>query len=197
MPAFKLNLPAVRLYFILLFFLLFFSAFSQRDSVVMEDGTVLSNLPDSPPPKNALFIELGGNGGIYSLNYDRILTSAKKIRTSLRGGFSVLPVNRNIDLVFPIEFNFLLGSANHFMETGAGVTYVKSMINTDEGFGNLRYNYEQFLGVCRLGYRFQERLDRGLFFRAGITPYLFQTNEYDRIEPIFQFWLGVSAGANF
>jgi hypothetical protein len=167
---------------------------AQRDSVELEDGTMLYNLPKKRPTKNALFIELGGNAGMYSLNYDRILINKPGFRTSVRGGFSLMPFTTDAvaDLIFVAEHNFLIGKEKHFIETGPGITYVRSY-----ALDTKKHISSQWLGALRLGYRFQERLDEGLFFRAGLTPYLVQTNESDQPEGIFQFWFGVGAGANF
>lgn len=180
--------------FILLILALNTGLSAQRDSVQLEDGTVLYNLPAKRPPKNALFIELGGNGGIYSLNYDRILVNKARFRTSLRGGFALLPVDRTLDLIFVAEHNFLFGRERHFIESGLGLNYIRSL---QFEAGSTNYVSEQGIGVLRLGYRYQERMDEGLFFRAGLTPFLLQTNEHDKVESIFQFWMGLSAGANF
>ena|ERR1700741_1177501 len=189
----------VKTYLLYIFLLLSFFSFAQRDSVELDDGTILYNLPETKPPKNAFYIEAFGNGGIYSFNYDRILVNKKKFRTSIRGGFSLMPFpsDHNFDLIFIAEHNFLFGTEKHFAETGLGITYAKTLQAASGKGSYFDYISEQAIGVVRLGYRYQPRMDKGIFFRTGLTPFILQTNEHDQAESIFQFWLGIGAGANF
>jgi hypothetical protein len=97
--------------------------------------------------RNTLFVEGLGNGGAYSLNYDRLLSP----NVALRVGFNFVPA-------IPVTLSYLvnLGAANH-IELGIGF-----LATLGERSG--------FLGTGILGYRYQEP-NGGLFFKAGFTPF--------------------------
>ena len=165
-----------------------------------------TNKDSSSIAKNTVFVELLGNGGLYSVNLDRILYHKKKIRISIRGGMSYVPLTisfmggikglniregeiYNRSFVIPTEVNFIFGH-NHCFEMGCGFTYTT---------GNKRLNYDSrlFLFLRILGYRFQ-KTNGGLFLRGAFVPsikifdfkneILFNPDEY------FFFFLGFGIG---
>jgi hypothetical protein len=56
------------------------SSFAQTDSLQVKEKNCA---------KNTLFAELLGNGGLFSLNYDRIIKEKKNHKLSIRGGISL------------------------------------------------------------------------------------------------------------
>lgn len=117
---------------------------------------------DSKIRKNAVYFELGGNGGLYSINYDRIVISGKRTHLSLRGGLSIA----HFSYFVPLEINFLFGKRHNFFELGFGETLD---VNNKRAGGGIGFNH--YLPFMRIGYRLQKKTnENGLLFRAGLTP---------------------------
>lgn len=134
--------------------------------------------------KNTIYAEVGGNGTLYSLNFDQIFLAADNFRLSGRIGLGVTSnvFSGDIDPIIPVEWNLWWGGKNnHYFETGIGVVAAlgaqetsASLSNTTESgvtirrpVGNKEYN--SMYAFTRLGYRYQST-NGGLFFRAGLTP---------------------------
>lgn len=125
---------------------------------------------DSASARNALYVELGGAGLLYSINYDRHLVG----RLHLRGGYATLKsnflFNGRVHMV-PVQLAFV-SNTTHALELGAGATLVK-----DNGTSGLQpYNTNE-TGTSRIaasfvvGYRYQP-IERGFLFRIGFTPFV-------------------------
>ena len=61
---------------------------------------------------NSVYLELFGNGMLYSVNYDRIISVNNRRMTTLRVGFSYYPKSKSTNISdnaisIPIEINFL------------------------------------------------------------------------------------------
>jgi hypothetical protein len=146
--------------------------------------------------RNSVFIELGGNGLLYTLNYDRVVNEI----FSIRGGIGYLSLDGTTTsggqtragkvsmLGIPLLANYMLGSDNHKLELGAGMTLFwasgtvssADMVSSGSGIGAV--------GTAVLGYRYVPR-NGGLTFRIGFTP-LFSNRG-------FLPWGGVSLGYVF
>lgn len=125
--------------------------------------------------KNALFIEGGGKGPYYSVNYDRLFRQGRKLIFSWRAGFSILPH----DLSILVAVSAFTRGLQHHLEFSLGVTpYLK--------------NYKTFLHrndlsdkqayiTPGIGYRYQ-KINGGFFFTAGIDPLIFMD------PPSVNFW---------
>lgn len=114
--------------------------------------------------KNTFYVELLGNGGFYSVNYDRILFVKNKFKISVRFGLVYYPppVAYNQYFSFPAEANFFYGN-RHNIEIAIGglpvVRFHKSPITKI---------YDSYCYTsARIVYRFQ-RLTGGWFLRTGI-----------------------------
>ncbi|HET7898899.1 MAG TPA: hypothetical protein VFL47_14540, partial [Flavisolibacter sp.] len=82
----------------------------------------------------------------------------------------------------PLSLNYLIGRDSHFIEVGAGTTYVTGSPDIfDDGESN-------FVHHINLGYRYQPTRG-GFFFRGGYSP-LFYQGDYGT-----SFYLGF--GHNF
>ena len=140
---------------------------------------------------NSIFLEGGGNGAVYSLNYERVIDG----KIGLRAGWSGIKLTDEVDATaeYTVQFIPVIGTlmwgGNHKLEIGGGVTFVKvdgtiSIGGTDftgSGSGNVQ------TGV--LGYRYQKSDSSGLLFRASYTPI--------RIAGSLVQWGGVSLGYSF
>jgi hypothetical protein len=146
-----------------------------------------------PPPvtaPNAYYLELGGNGLLYSVNVDRRLLPAMGVRL----GIGVVPLLLGISLedratltTIPMMAYFLTGPGNAHMEMGAGVTFTNGEFKWDT-FGDADESASAFIPTATLGYRYQAP-GGGRVFRATLAPiYLF-----DEIIP----WVGISYGRTF
>lgn len=147
------------------------------------------------PAKNAGFIELGGNAGLYSLNFDRIYYYKDKLKISARVGFAPHFNGIYIEQEYVLENNFILFTNPHHLELGLGATLQRRYNERPGQIDN--YFWENILfSVWRCGYRFQ-RQDDGFFFRAGLTPVAMSNDAEGFHSNYFQFWAGVSFGMSF
>ncbi len=114
-----------------------------------------------------LFLELGANGGIFSINYDtRFAKSEKGIGGRI--GIGIIP---SVDIVIaktssiltiPIALNYLAGKAPNYWEFGAGSTIVS---------GNTKASGVAF--VPSIGYRYQPA-HKGFTGRVVFSPFIGQ-----------------------
>ena len=141
----------------------------------------------APVARNAVFFELLGNGGLYSFNYERMLTES----LGLRVGYATWDSS---DLWFegtsdryttvPVTVSYLLGRGERKLELGGGVT-----------FGDGDFTFRTLTAI--VGYRSQPP-GRGYLFRVGATPFYSLDDEEEAYpDPGFTFSLGVSFGYRF
>ncbi len=124
----------------------------------------------SEPARNALYVELGGAGLFYSINYDRHLVGG----LHLRGGYATLSnnywLNGRVHMV-PVQLAFV-SNATHALELGAGATFVK-----DNGASGLELDTKndtsnsEIAASFVVGYRYQP-IEHGFLFRVGFTPFV-------------------------
>lgn len=143
--------------------------------------------------RNSVFLELGGNGLLYSLNYDHKFFD----HASARIGAMYFPYSNDdpntfdgrLSILFvPITANYLVGDGNSRLEIGGGPLIVRVSADGEvdneliDGVGS----GVGFTGT--LGYRLQPR-NGGFLFRIGYTPAF--------APGFFQHWAGLSLGATF
>ncbi len=148
---------------------IFFSGLTAQQSVEIS----------TPPIKHhSVYLELGGNSGAYSVNYDYSLTVSVRTKLALGAGMALYSINSYHDGVSPSKSNFFLftpeanllfGKNSHHLEAGAGLILFQ-------------------IPVLRLGYRYQPRKG-GFLFRAGFTPLLYGMDIFP--------WGGISLGYTF
>ncbi len=141
---------------------------------------------DTPPPaspqepgRNLIFVELGGNGILYTINYDRGLTEDLSVRIGighLEEGAN--PISTGPDEIaaqaattVPVLMSYVHGHQSHRLELGAGVTVIRhsgtrAMGNQPELPADL-----SVLATAVIGYRYVPR-EGGFTYRAGFTPLL-------------------------
>lgn len=90
---------------------------------------------------STIFLELGGNALLYSLNYERVLPSD----VALRAGFGYMSVSAtsgtagaNASVVtIPLTFSYLgVGGGSAKLELGAGATFTRFSGSASTGFGD-------------------------------------------------------------
>lgn len=119
--------------------------------------------------KETVFIELLGNGGWYSLNYDRVFFHKRRDALTWRAGLTYMPYTNHTqssEISLLGECNYLRGKRRHFLELGIGFTYWR-VFRVDQHLDQERYiNFYLF---PRIGYRYQ-KAEGGMFFRVGFLP---------------------------
>ncbi|MXV15846.1 hypothetical protein [Hufsiella ginkgonis] len=138
------------------------------------------------PRAQNVFVELGGQGLLFTVNYD---TRFGNRRDGLggRAGIGYLAVDGEHVTTIPLSLNYLLGKGRSFFEIGLGATVVTAgsdddSIIFDENGGNV-------VGTMSFAYRLQP-VDKGFSLRAGFTPVF----NGDFFVP---YYAGVSLGYTF
>jgi hypothetical protein len=123
---------------------------------------------DSDLRKNGLLFSIGGEGGIYTLAYERQFGSHKTIKPFLRLGMSIFPIDQRTTLALPIS---------------SGAIYNKNKINISLGVGiGPSISYYSFGGSAW-------RLYSRLFMETGVR-YFLKTGKYSiglRYTPFVSF----------
>lgn len=138
---------------------------------------------------NSIYLELLGNGIIYSINYDRMFSE----NVGGRIGFTYFPAVSAIftsteDIfVVPLLLNVFVGDGDSRLELGAGIVYAQATLSTI--FSDQKEDASGMAETITIGYRYQERTG-GLVFRIGFTPFF-------RFGEGFMPFGGVSVGTSF
>ena len=130
----------------------------------------------------SFFVELGGSGGLGSINIERPLYRFNPTQLNWRAGLSIAPIDRNngTAIVFPLMINALIGKSAHRLDLGIG----QGLTVTTKGrlFA---------LTTPAVGYRYQS--DAGpWFYRIAYTPLVSYIVDFQ-----IQHWAGVSVGYTF
>jgi len=138
--------------------------------------------------RNGLYVELGGNAGIWSLNYERFVTDDVSLRVG--GGYTRVSdfLGTSVSLAtFPLTASWLgVRSGSHALELGAGVVFASASVSSTSA--GVRAFGSGVVGTAILGYRLAP-LTGGFNLRVAFTP-LFGNGG-------FYAWGGVALGAVF
>lgn len=149
------------------------------------------------PNPTAIFLELGGQGLLLSLNADYKFSK----QFSIRGGFSYLLLGYG----FPFSFNYISNpkSSYHFE---AGIGFIFGSTSSFNFLGYSGGGKEFFFLTSNIGLRYQPQKD-GFFFRLTFNPlFNFKSSEYidegrsgtvSKTELEFKPWFGLSIGYSF
>lgn len=137
------------------------------------------------------YVELGGNGLLYSLNVDRRFLPGMGVRA----GIGVVPLLLGISLedratliTVPVMAYFLSGpEGNSHLEMGAGATFTSAEFKWDT-FGDADESASRFIPTATFGYRYQPA-GGGRVLRVGVTPVFL----FGELIP----WVGFSYGRTF
>lgn len=122
------------------------------------------------PPRNAAYVELGGNGVLPTLNYERRFTD----HWAGRIGFMVVSSEEDggdseTTLFVPLVASYITHPRrNHHFEAGGGLLLVTGE-EQDLFFGEEDDTISNVAVTALAGYRYQ-RPGRGFLFRGGLTP---------------------------
>lgn len=143
--------------------------------------------------KNAVYVELGGNGTLYSVNYER------EFKTQWVGRIGISYYDNYLNI--PVMFGRYFGEGKHHFEVTAGITCIVD--NTNDGVYYYHGSFQEsgsrthILLTAFAGYRFQKQ-DKNFLFKAGFTPFYSPHDSRDKINTgWFLPWVGVSFGYRF
>ncbi|MCB9185313.1 MAG: hypothetical protein H6601_01045 [Flavobacteriales bacterium] len=187
------RLLPVRSVSVLAFFLLAFAmqANAQKLAVGADKGT----------NNHIVYLELGGAGYYYTVNYERLLFNRKAFAGFGRIGFEYIPFLGADRLIhFPIGANFTYGERRHRVEAGVAALF-RMDFSPGVGFGEGFYLTDPptRIFLCpSLGYRFHAKPNEWgstFFLRATFTPIIGMDVFDDR--PYFLPHAGISIGSTW
>ena len=122
---------------------------------------------DHSKTKNAAYFELFGNGGLYSINYERNIHRNIYFRIGF-ANWQTETLSDNPDprimTTVPLIVSYLSGFTNHHFEMGVGLLLGK--IN-DGSESDPIFDLTGFFG-----YRYQSLISKGFLFRIGLAPFI-------------------------
>ena len=131
-----------------------------------------------------LYLEAGGLGLLYSINYEGSIQNNITIRIGIGSyQFNGYPFGPASFTGIPLIVNYLIGDGSDKIELGIGAEYV-NLQNIHNPFGD----YAGIVGAASIGYRNQPK-GRGFNFRFVLTPFFTLKTASANI--------GISAGVNF
>lgn len=164
-------------------------------------------------PKNAVYLELGGNGWFYSLNYEREIFKKDVTTISSGIGFSTaFSFNGSVvGLMFPVNLStFQFGRKKSRLEieissslfvnfypsprTREGRKYYFEHLDEVQGGAPYAPPVKIFL-TPGIGYRYIAK--NGFLFRATATSFIFRSRDGNIITYRAAPWLGISFGYFF
>jgi hypothetical protein len=116
--------------------------------------------------KNQVYLELGGCGLTYSINYERLLTED----FALRGGIGITPGWLFVDgtiFTIPVTGSYLIGNGSSKLELGLGATYLTTTDISVFGLPAGSSYLIAFDGI--IGYRLGSPYG-GFIFRIAFNP---------------------------
>ncbi|MFZ1977757.1 MAG: hypothetical protein WAV76_07350 [Bacteroidota bacterium] len=156
-------------------------------TIIISSNISFAQLTAEP---NSIFIEGAGNGGLYSINYDRLLTN----NLSCRIGYSYLEILSAQISTYPFLVNYLYGENSSKIEIGLGIMLINISVSTE--LTNLPpvLSISTTLVTGAFGYRYQQK-DGGIIFRADITPFYYLRSDISTKRFILSG--GISLGYTF
>lgn len=150
-------------------------------SVLILPGSAISQIPYTPQtnfnvPDQSIYFEAGGNGILFSMNYDLRFENNFGFRLGISGvpAFSTNDRNRNnrnwddfrdTPFIFSVIMgNYFVGEGTSSLEVGAGV--VIGQVYEKEEWNRPEPNAATFT----VGYRYMNRKKWYPTFKAGLTP---------------------------
>ena len=130
--------------------------------------------------KNNIYLELGGSGVLYSINYERTFIEKEILSLNGRFGISFFPGI----FAIPITMHILVGKIRNFLDIGTGISLIRLESSRD---------FDPFIPLQTIivGYRFQS-IYNGIVFRIAYTPFI----EWFNKPPVYH-WGGLAIGYRF
>jgi hypothetical protein len=131
-----------------------------------------------------VYLELGGSGIAYSINYDGRFAKMEN-GFGVRVGVGGAGGSSGGYFALPMQVNYLLGNSGQYMELGAGATFLTAGLDLFDNSGSS----STFVGTATIGFRKQPFGKKGLTWRIAFTPFI--------AESTFVPWGGASVGYRF
>lgn len=116
-----------------------------------------------------VFLEVGGAGIIYSVNYDGRFSKYEN-GLGMRVGIGGASVDGDGYFAVPVQVNYLAGAKGQYLEVGAGFTYVSSSFS--DFFDDSRNTESTVAGTLALGFRKTPFGKKGITWRVAFTPFI-------------------------
>jgi hypothetical protein len=116
-----------------------------------------------PFKKNTLYGELGGNGLVLSVNYERQMGNEPGLGLHIGLGLA----DKKPSIPLGVNYLFELGSQKSFIEAGAGITLAEKDL-WDEKFNRSEHNAYKPGFIPSVGYR--HHTPYGLMWKVIYTP---------------------------
>ena len=150
------------------------------------------------PARNSAYLEILGNGGTASLNYERRLGDVVRLRVGWGNwAYEASPdaddTSRSYNVI-PIMLQSVLYSGQHHLEVGGGL--LLGQVHADSVYFGTSQSWSESIADLEavLGYR-RQSTGRAFVFRAGLTPSYALQGEYP--DKGFHLGGGMSFGLAF
>lgn len=155
--------------------------------------------------KNLIYGELAGNGGFYTINYERFFTEDASVRVGAMymsisvsaGSGQNMAESSGTWVTIPVLFEYTgIRSGSHALNLGAGLDffYFSGSAGTFEATASSSGMLPA--ATLDLGYRYGDPKG-GFMFKAAYTPFAFVTAETQTFSQKVQHWAGLSFGYRF
>src|SRR5215510_8051185 len=119
----------------------------------------------------SVFLEVGGNGVGFSLNFDSRFTKSEKgfgyrVGIGLVPGVNEYPINNSTAVIIPVGLNYLTGKTPNYLEAGIGATYVSAKVGV---FESDKQKAKGVGFIPSLGYRYA-KTGKGFQGRLFLSP---------------------------
>lgn len=179
-------------------FVFSFNSLSQYDSALDLENDTTSLHADTllQLKKNTIFAEVGGNGFIYSINYDRLIDLTTKFKLSTRIGvhythYVPFPHVRTHCIPAEVSGLYSIYKQKHFIELGTGLSYMSAY----DQYTNRQFDL--LILAFRAGYRFQKP-EGGTFIKVGFVPlYDMVNSNLDPDAPIHTWFFSGGLGLGY
>ena len=115
--------------------------------------------------RNSVFLEIGGNALLYSINYDRKISEHISLRTGVAGIPRISVISPTLSS--PNMINYTIGRGDERLEIGIGFT--AAITRTYVGEKDDTVTRAGVAPTAALGYRYQP-VEDGWFIRGSFTP---------------------------
>lgn len=151
---------------------------------------LVGNTQEPTRSKNSAFLELLGNGGLFSVNYERNLVPNISFRLGFgswtSGSFLGGPSTKVTTI--PVMLNYITGQRKSHFELSGGFLFGNKREN---GVSDSIFDLTSFCG-----YRYQA-LGNGLLFRIGLASFWSLDNSANYPDKDFIVAPGISLGYHF
>lgn len=123
--------------------------------------------------RNSINLELAGHGGLYSINYERVLINHERFKTVVDAGLSLYPESTGMSLSWiPTVISELISFDEHHIEIGLGHIFTVDNPPIKDPLGDpLPFYQDGNFFTGRLAYRYQKE-DSRLILKLAFTPIL-------------------------